>query len=115
MDGTLVQTEEYWGEAMFALAERLGGEMSLAARARTVGTSMRFSMGVLYDDLGLTVGERQLRTDARWVEERTARLMAQGAIRWQPGARELVLAVREAELPSALVTTTPRPIASIVL
>ena len=44
MDGTLVQTEEYWGEAMFELAARLGGRMSDEARARTVGTSMRTSM-----------------------------------------------------------------------
>jgi HAD superfamily hydrolase (TIGR01509 family) len=115
MDGTLVETEEYWGEAMFALAEQLGGEMSPEARERTVGTSMRFTMEVLYDDLGLSVDERQLRADARWVEERTAQLMAEGGIRWQPGARELVVAVREAELAAALVTTTPRHIAAIVL
>src|SRR3954469_7280535 len=69
MDGTLVETEGYWGEAMFALAERLGGRLSPEARARTVGTSMRFSMTVLYEDLGLSVEERQLRADARWVEE----------------------------------------------
>jgi HAD superfamily hydrolase (TIGR01509 family) len=115
MDGTLVETEEYWGEAMFALAERLGGRMSAEARQRTVGTSMRFSMNVLYEDLGVSAGERQLRADARWVEERTAELMAEGGVEWQPGARELVVAVREAELASALVTTTPRSIASIVL
>jgi HAD superfamily hydrolase (TIGR01509 family) len=115
MDGTLVETEEYWGEAMFALAERLGGRLSAEARQRTVGTSMRFSLTVLYDDLGLPAGDRQLSADARWVEERTAQLMADGGIHWQPGARELVVAVREAELPSALVTTTPRQIASIVL
>jgi HAD superfamily hydrolase (TIGR01509 family) len=115
MDGTLVETEQYWGEAMFALAERLGGELSPEARERTVGTSMRFSMTVLYDDLGVSAGERQLLADARWVEERTAALMAEGGIRWQPGARELVVAVREAGLATALVTTTPRHIASIVL
>ena len=86
MDGTLVETEEYWGEALFALAERLGGRMSPEARARTIGTGMRFSMTVLYEDLGLPVDERQLHADARWVEERTAQLMAGGGIRWQPGA-----------------------------
>jgi HAD superfamily hydrolase (TIGR01509 family) len=115
MDGTLVETEGYWGEAMQALAERLGGRMSPAARERTVGTSMRFSMTVLYDDLGVPEAERQLHSDARWIEERTARLMAEGGIHWQPGARELVVAVREAGVPSALVTTTPRHIAAIVL
>ncbi|HLM03608.1 MAG TPA: HAD hydrolase-like protein, partial [Blastococcus sp.] len=73
MDGTLVETEQLWGEALFALAGRLGGRMSEEARQRTVGTSMSVSMRILYDDLGLTRSDRQLRADARWVEDETAR------------------------------------------
>ena len=53
MDGTLVETEQYWGEAMFELAARLGGRMSEAARAQTIGASMRVSMSMLHADLGL--------------------------------------------------------------
>ena len=114
MDGTLVQTEEYWGEAMFELADRLGGRMSEEARAQTVGTSMRTSMRVLYADLGLVRSEEQLLADSRWVELRTAELMAAG-IPWRPGAADLLRAVDAAGLRSALVTTTPRHIADIVL
>jgi HAD superfamily hydrolase (TIGR01509 family) len=36
-------------------------------------------------------------------------------IAWQPGARELLVAVRAAGLTTALVTTTPRRVAEIVL
>jgi HAD superfamily hydrolase (TIGR01509 family) len=115
MDGTLVETEQYWGQALFALAGRLGGTMSPAARERTVGTSMRTSMGVLYADLGLERSEQQLVADVRWVEERAAELMGRGGIPWRPGARELLTAVRDAGLATALVTTTPRRIAAIVL
>ena len=114
MDGTLVETEQYWGEAMFALADRLGGQMSEAAREQTVGTSLRVSMNVLYADLGITRTERQFRADARWVEDETGRLLADG-VSWRPGARELVAAVRAAGLATALVTTTPRKLASLVL
>jgi HAD superfamily hydrolase (TIGR01509 family) len=114
MDGTLVQTEELWGEAMFALAARLGGEMSVAARHRTVGTSMRTSMAILHEDLGVPRTEQELLADAAWVEEETARLMADD-VHWQPGARELVAAVRAAGLRTALVTTTPRRLATLVL
>jgi HAD superfamily hydrolase (TIGR01509 family) len=114
MDGTLVQTEEFWGEAMFALAARLGGRMSTAARERTVGTSLRTSMTILYEDLGVSRSERELRTDARWVEDETGRLLADG-VAWLPGARELVAEVRAAGLRSALVTTTPRRLADLVL
>jgi HAD superfamily hydrolase (TIGR01509 family) len=114
MDGTLVQTEEFWGRAMSELAARLGGRMSDEARAQTIGSTMRHSMQVLHADLGLLRSEEQLAADASWVERRTGELMAEG-IHWQPGARELLTAVRTAGLTTALVTTTPRRLAEIVL
>src|SRR4051812_43960023 len=97
MDGTLVATEEFWGEAMSALARRLGGRISEAARRRTVGTSMATSMEILHADLGIHRNEREARADARWVEDETARLMADG-VTWQHGARELIAEVRAAGL-----------------
>jgi HAD superfamily hydrolase (TIGR01509 family) len=115
MDGTLVETEELWGEAMAALATQLGGVFSAEARKRTVGTSMRVAMGILYADLGVERTDVQLRADARWVEDETAALMASRGMPWRPGARELLTAVRDAGLATALVTTTPRRIATIVL
>ncbi len=114
MDGTLVETEQYWGEAMFELAARLGGRMSESARAATVGSTMRRSMTILHADLGLVRTEEQLLADARWVEDRTAQLLG-GGISWCPGARELLTAVRANGLRTALVTTTPRRLADIVL
>ena len=114
MDGTLVETEQYWGAALFELAGRLGGRMSDAARERTVGTSMRTSMAILHADLGIVRSERQVRADAAWVEDRTAELMAAG-ITWRAGARDLLVSVGTAGLATALVTTTPRRIADIVL
>jgi HAD superfamily hydrolase (TIGR01509 family) len=114
MDGTLVQTEEYWGEALFALAHRLGGRLSEAARQRTVGTSMRVSMQILDEDLGIARSRRRRDDDARWIEDEVARLLADG-VTWQPGARELIAEVRAAGLRSALVTTTARRLADIVL
>jgi HAD superfamily hydrolase (TIGR01509 family) len=115
MDGTLVETEELWGEAMTALAVQLGGVFSAGARERTVGTSMPVAMGILYADLGLERSEQQLRDDVRWVEDETAALMTSRGMPWRPGARELLTAVRDAGLATALVTTTPRRIATIVL
>jgi len=115
MDGTLVETEEYWGEAMASLAGQLGGVFSPEARQRTVGTAMRVAMAILYADLGVERTEQQLRDDAVWVEEETAALMTARGMPWRPGARELLTAVRGAGLATALVTTTPRRIADIVL
>ena len=115
MDGTLVETEELWGEAMAALARQLGGVLSAGAREQTVGTSMRVAMSVLYADLGVQRGEADLLSDARWVENETAALMTSRGMPWRPGARELLTAVRAAGLATALVTTTPRRVATIVL
>lgn len=115
MDGTLVETEELWGEAMAALAVELGGTMSADARQRTVGTSMRTAMQVLHADVGVSRTEDQTREDARWVEEETAALMASRGMPWRPGARDLLTAVRDAGLATALVTTTPRRVATLVL
>lgn len=114
MDGTLVQTEHYWGQALHALARRLGGALSEAAREATIGVSMATSMAILAEDLGIERTEEQHRADGIWVEDHTAELMT-GGIEWQPGAAELLTEARAAGLATALVTTTPRRMATIVL
>ena len=114
MDGTLVETEEYWGEAMFSLAGQLGGRMSTEARAATVGTSMRVAMGILYADLGVIRTEAELQTDIDQVMDAVAGMMTQRLI-WLPGAQELLTAVHGAGLRTALVTTTPRKLADLVI
>ena len=114
MDGTLVETEPLWGEAMFELAARLGGRMSDDARTATVGTSMPVAMQILHADLGIRRTQSELRADAAWVEARTAELMA-GGVAWCAGAPELLRSVSAAGLATALVTTTPRALADIVL
>jgi HAD superfamily hydrolase (TIGR01509 family) len=114
MDGTLVETEQLWGDAMSALAAELGGQMSDEARQRTVGTGMRTAMAILHADLGVTRTEAELLADAGWVNDAMVDLLA-GDLSWRPGARELLVAVRGAGLPMALVTTTPRRLTTLVL
>ncbi len=114
MDGTLVETEEYWGEALFELAGRLGGRMSPEARAATVGTSMRVAMDVLYADLGVTRTEDQVQGDIDQILDAVAAMMTERLV-WRPGAQELLAAVHAAGLRTALVTTTPRSLAALVI
>ena len=82
-----METEQYWGEAMFELAARLGGRMSEAARARTVGSTH----AAVDDDpaRGPRAGPHRGRscspTPAGW---RTGRRSCwPPAISWCPGAR----------------------------
>lgn len=114
MDGTLVESEQHWGEALFGLARRLGGELSEAAREATVGTSMATSMRILQADLGIARTPEQTEADIAWVEDAVAGLLAT-ELPWRPGARELLAGVRAAVLPTALVTTTPRRLADLVI
>lgn len=113
MDGTLVATEQHWGAALSGLASRLGGRLGGPAREATVGTSMRTALGILYADLGIDRAARW-REDAAWVERTVAGLLAEDAP-WRPGARELLTAVRAAALPAALVTSTSRGLADLVI
>jgi HAD superfamily hydrolase (TIGR01509 family) len=75
---------------------------------------MPVSMGILYADVGVTRTEAEMRADAAWVEEETGRMLAREVV-WRPGARELIAAVRAAGVRTALVTTTPRHLADLVL
>lgn len=114
LDGTLVETEHIWGEALAALARRLGGRLSPEARAATVGRSMPDALGILYADLGVEAPDEQAVEDGVWIEDLMAGLLAED-LQWQPGARDLLTAVRAGGLATALVTTTARRLAAPVL
>ena len=110
LDGTLVDSEPVWAAALRRLAREQGGELSEGARRATVGTNVPVSVEIVQADVGrpdtdpVELGER-LVADVR------DRLAA--GVRWRPGARELVDAVRAAGIPTALVTNTERELVRI--
>ncbi|MEU7847062.1 HAD family phosphatase [Micromonospora parva] len=112
MDGTLVDSEKLWDVALQELAKEYGGELSVDARQSIVGTAMAESMRILHDDLGQP--ERDPEISAAWINARILELFRAG-LPWQPGAFELVHAVRAAGIPTALVTSSPRALVEIAL
>ena len=73
MDGTLVETEQHWGEAHVRPRGRAGrGSCGAGRGSGRSAPSMRFAMRMLYEDLGVARSEDELLADARWVEDRTA-------------------------------------------
>jgi HAD superfamily hydrolase (TIGR01509 family) len=112
MDGTLVDSEKVWDVGLRELARRYGGELTAAARARMIGTSMAESMDILHADLSQPW--RDPVASVGWLEARVAELFAEGLV-WRPGARELLAAVRAAGVPTALVTATRRQLVDIAL
>jgi HAD superfamily hydrolase (TIGR01509 family) len=111
MDGTLLDSEKLWTVALDDLASDLGGDLSAAARARMVGSSMARSVAILHADLGV---EADPEASSTFLTERTAELFHTD-LEWRPGARELLRAVHEAGLPTALVTSTHRRLTEIAL
>ncbi|MEJ3750466.1 HAD family phosphatase [Actinomycetes bacterium KLBMP 9797] len=112
MDGTLVDSEKLWDVALDELAARYGGALSPAARAAMIGSDAATSMRILLTDLGQQW--RDPAEGAAWVQGRMAELFRAG-LPWRPGALALVAAVRAATIPTALVTSTARPLVDVAL
>jgi len=100
MDGTLVNTEPYWIAAETELIEAHGGTWSHEEALQLVGSGLDTSAGILQNKgVALPVDEI--------IDHLTDRVMEQlveFGIPWRPGARELLTAVREQNIPTALVT-----------
>ncbi|WP_281369147.1 HAD family hydrolase [Phytohabitans rumicis] len=112
MDGTLVDSEKLWDVALKELAASYGGTLSDAARIAMVGSDATTSMRILHADLGQEW--RDLDASSAWVERRMVELFRTGLV-WRPGALGLLAAVRAAAIPTALVTSTARPLVDVAL
>lgn len=111
MDGTLIDSEKLWTIALMEVADELGGHLSTEARAAMVGTDLVSSVRLLMGDLGVDGDPEVVQ---RLLVSATAREFGR-AMEWRPGARELLRAVREAGLATALVTSTHRNLTSMAL
>lgn len=100
MDGTLVDTEPYWIATEFAMAEKYAGTWSHEQALSLVGNDLLESGRVLKEAMGLS------QSPAEVVEELLDGVVArvEESVPWRPGALELLSALREAEVPCALVT-----------
>jgi HAD superfamily hydrolase (TIGR01509 family) len=110
MDGTIVDTEPYWMSAETELVHSFGGTWSHEDALTLVGQGLWHSARVL-QSRGVDMGEDaiiDLLTDI--VQQR----VVEEGLPWRPGARELLLALREAGIPTALVTMSIGKLATSV-
>ncbi|MFI6159825.1 MULTISPECIES: HAD family phosphatase [unclassified Micromonospora] len=112
MDGTLVDSEKLWDVALRELAAEYGATLSDAGRKALIGNSMADAMRILHDDLGQP--HRDPQVSAAWIDARILELFRTG-LRWRPGALALLRAVRAAGIPTALVTSSGRPLVEVAL
>jgi HAD superfamily hydrolase (TIGR01509 family) len=100
MDGTLVDTEPYWIEAEFELAESHGGTWSREHALELVGNDLLTSGRYIRDHMGIAPSPEEI------VEALLDGVVArvQERVPWCAGARELLADLRAAGVPCGLVT-----------
>jgi HAD superfamily hydrolase (TIGR01509 family) len=111
MDGTLVDTEPYWIAAEYELVHEFGGEWSDAHAHTIVGSALLTGAAYIREHGSVPLEPAEI------VDRLVTRVIEQVAVAlpWQPGARELLIHLAEAGIPSALVTMSYRSLAMAVV
>lgn len=111
MDGTLFDSEKLWDVSLDELAAHLGGVMTPELRRSLVGSNLAESVTMVHDALGVHADPHE---SGQFLLRRTKELFGPG-MQWKLGAVDLVGAVRAAEIPRAIVTSTPRELTDVAL
>lgn len=99
MDGTLIDSEPYWMRAEEELVAQYGGVWTHEDALQLVGQGLESSALILQSrGVRLSVDEVIQWMTSRVLEQITAE------VPWRPGSREFLLRLREAGVPTALVT-----------
>ncbi|MDP9987436.1 HAD superfamily hydrolase (TIGR01509 family) [Arthrobacter oryzae] len=110
LDGTLVDTEPYWVESQRLLAERFSVDWTPDDELALIGHSMSYAAHKLISS-GVKLTKHEV------IDFRLAHVISrlEQHIPWQPGAQKLLQELRENDVPCALVTMSPRSMASAVI
>ncbi|MFE7355630.1 HAD family hydrolase [Streptomyces sp. NPDC057543] len=111
MDGTLVDTEWVWWDTVESVACGLGYALGEADTPDVLGRSVEHTAGHLHRTTGGRAPVAHLAGEL--LREFADRVATQVVPR--PGALELVDALREADIPIALVSASPRAVVDTVL
>jgi HAD superfamily hydrolase (TIGR01509 family) len=110
MDGTIIDTEPYWMDAETTLVRSYGGQWTHAEAVGLVGQSLDFSARQL-QVAGVELSEDEI---IQMLTDIVLDRVREGGLPWRPGARELLVELREAGIPTALVTMSIRKLAVAV-
>jgi HAD superfamily hydrolase (TIGR01509 family) len=110
MDGTIIDTEPYWMDAETQLIAEYGGSWSHEEALSLVGQGLWHSARVL-QSRGVTLSEDEI---IDHLTEIVLSKLRTSGLPWRPGARELLLELREAGVRTALVTMSIRKMAQLV-
>ncbi|MGW7442673.1 HAD family hydrolase [Kitasatospora sp. NPDC054795] len=111
MDGTLVDTEQLWWQAAAELAEELNRPLTDQDAPEVLGQAIEHTAAHLHRVSGTTLGEAELA--ARLGDSFAGKVAAETVPR--PGALALLASLRDARVPTALVSASPRRVVDLVL
>jgi HAD superfamily hydrolase (TIGR01509 family) len=115
MDGLLVDTEPLWSVAEAELAARHGAVWDAEIKARCIGTALPDAVPMMLDYFGVVhPSDDELDGAQKFLLGRMVELFAT-ELPLQPGALELVDALRSAGVPTALVSSSYRVLVDAVL
>lgn len=112
MDGLLVDSEPLWFEVERTIMARMGGTWTRADQEYLLGGSLTHSVGYLRAAAARPAPPEVV---ARWMVEGMAALVRERGVPLKPGAAPLLAEIAAAGLPTALVTSSERPIMTAVL
>lgn len=107
MDGTIVDTEPYWMAAEVELFASFGRTWTHEDGLQVVGLGL-WESAALFRRHGVDLEPDEI---VRRLTNRVQEFVAEQGVPWRPGARELLKALREASVPTALVTMSVRRMA----
>ncbi|WP_413466768.1 HAD family hydrolase [Microbacterium sp. LRZ72] len=111
MDGTLVDTEPHWIAAETPLVESFGGTWSHEQALQLVGLGLEDAARI-FQDAGVRMSVHDI---IDTLTDRVLASLAAEGVPFRPGARELLLALKKAGIPTALVTMSMRRMATSVV
>lgn len=104
LDGTLIDTEDYWHAAEVRLAESFGRTWSAALAQQLVGSDLMDSAHFIRRELEIDLSAEEV--VRIMVDDVLAQLSQE--VRWRPGAVDRLLGLSESGVPLALVTMSYR-------
>jgi HAD superfamily hydrolase (TIGR01509 family) len=111
MDGTLVDTEPYWMRAEIELIREFGGTWTEEDALQVVGAGL-WDAAAVFQRAGVDLPADEI---VERLTERVREQLAQHGVPWQPGAQALLKSVRDAGIPTALVTMSIRSMAEDIV
>ena len=112
LDGTLIDSENYWMQAERQLASRYSGQWESHDGLQLIGLSLFESSVIMKDRMQIDD-----LSPLEIIDELTDSVMANLAkeVPWRPGAKELLLQLRGAGIKTALVTMSMKRMAQVVV